>query len=389
MKVKKRRFTLLLLGAACIFIIVLARGLNYFFISYFFFGLAVSVVCMRRLELYQTAFVITSLIVGFISVQFGVFSNSIEGIDSQKYYGQAFGDAYSPHSITGMLGMGYIPIVQTYAEVLKFIGSAVGTENVEYIVSFNMLFCVLAAALFATTTKRYLGLSKGSEFFLFLLVLFSPMIGSNIWSLNKDIFGLFLTVIAACVFVEYLKSKIFSMLLVFLFLGAISFLIRPYNIVFIVIYVYLWGGLSSFWIKMSLFAIWVFGFMMAGIYYFKDAALVLVSVFAAPNFLRAVNWEFATFMTLESVFMSFFVLPILAFSLKDEVVKRCLVGVVLFSFVLAGVTVQRLIYDSSFSMAGLLADDVVRKKIQILPVVYVAFLVGFKRILSNRQSVGV
>lgn len=353
-----------------------------FLISYFLLiAFLVWVISQCFGSFYGLIFLFNSVLL-LLFLEAGFFSEAIDGVDSKKYYNQAFGALYSEHSIMDMVSMGYAPIVQSYAYLLRFISWLVSADSVYQVVAFNSIFNFLSAVLFSSVTSKYLGLSERERFYLFVLVFLSPVITNEYWVLNKDIFTYFMVCLSSALLSRFLLGKSWVILTFAVFAVIFSMMLRPYSVIFMLIYMYVWGVVTVKWVYLSLFLMFVIGLYIGGFYYFRDLILNFIAIFAAPNFLRIENWENDYFMVVESLFFMIFVFPLMTIFIKKRLVRRCALGIVLFAATLAVVTVHRYFFSDSFVMTGLLADDVVRKKIQIIPVVYLVFLFCIKKISS-------
>jgi len=370
-----------LMLTACLLLLTLFCTLVGFSLgSYFSFCILLFLIFSKSISPFSIASLLVLSVSNYLLVVAGFFESAFTGIDSQKYYlfaknFKSFSALYDDYLHTGGL-----LIVQSFGSIMALISLLIGDSDLYITTSLNVIFCYLGALVFAETSTQFLSLSKRTKIAIFLLIFFSPIIGQNLFGFNKDILSFSLTIFCASILSSFLskKHKRYSLLIIFIPLAIFCTMLRPYNPIFILAYIYIWGIIKTRTIIFLMIACTATGFYIGSITYFRDFFLVFLSFFTSPNFLRSDNWINHPFSTAESLLIFVSCFFVFLFTYKTKFYKRIFIALSLCALILAVVTVNRLFNDITYVMTGLLADDISRKKISVMPIIYLFILIGLK-----------
>ena len=326
----------------------------------------------------------------FLSNFYVVFGNpefsALSSADSLAYYQQAFLDPITYQSMWEKIGNGGVPIVQVFSEYLKGLSFLVGSKDPEVLVLSNLFF--LALGLFFIAKAAFPRYSNSFKlFFLFLMI--SPIMNKGVLILQKDYLVFVLSSFLIYMLVSF-KRSIYFWVVCFLLLAFLS-LLRPYAFVFIFSYVVLFGGVSYFFSISSVFFLGSVGVYFFGFEVLFVSILTFISFFASPNFLRPENWISYPGMTFESsiifVFLNFSFL-VLFFVAKWRVLLSWVISLSLCSLVIAIFLMYRLKIDVGYDQgSALLADDVVRKKLQVYPMIVYLIVLALNELFNKKHDI--
>lgn len=309
--------------------------------------------------------------------------------DSMKYYIEAFGDGYYRETSFSDIIHGHIPTIETTAGIIRVISLLLSSVNLNIVVCFNLILAIESSYLFCKLLKKKFLISNYMFLIILFLLSFSPSIINQTFVLQKDIYVYFLTMF----FVFYsdklfektkLKSKLSIFLLLF-FIFIIGCLIRVYFPLILISYLAFFfydKKIIKFLFKISFISILlIYLILLKG--NVIDILLGMASTTSTPNFLRFTNWIDFPISTLESLGITLFLaLSFFSIFLKkyNRNCRRFYMILFFIGITLVSVSQNRKLVDSNFQTTSILNDNMTRKKLPFIPLLWGFILIP----LSNK-----
>lgn len=318
--------------------------------------------------------------------------NPITGPDAVRYYQQVlqyvdfgyFLDMFMLELKNNFLlasaypsfGLAYIPFFKIF-----------NSTSVEIIVVFNTIFIILTAYVFSKVLKKYgekIGLNKGAALIICTIFpLISPALSYWSSTFSKDIFTQFVTVL--CLYLLLKKRFVFFVLLM-----IYATMLRDYSIAIVIIYYCLLKQMnkSLFFILLGSFGLVLYNVGFAGIY---NVGVSFGYLLLAPNPLDLTNWN--SFFAIEAEILVVFVLGVLMsvyVFIRDKDSRKFYIGILtsllIYSCIMTLVGSIAVSNQGGEYGAGMVGDNVSRKKLPIILILFMVTAYTYKRLTIRVKS---